>query len=91
MICVPFQITKVYELLNYSEHGTEVNGQLYSLDFTEYPEISRNRADDPNGFYKNIRDVLDKKRGVQRIQYGLDENARYFASPNRPVWSNSNN
>lgn len=66
----------MYELLNYSEFGTEVNGQLYSLDFTDYPEMNKNRADDLNGFYKNVREVLDKKRGVQRIQYGLDENAK---------------
>lgn len=62
--------------MNYSEHGTEVNGQLYSLDFTEYPESDENRVNDTNGFYKNVRDVLDKKRGVERIHYGLNENAR---------------
>lgn len=65
-------------MLNYSEHGTEVNGQLYSLDFTEYPELNENRSKDVNGFYKNIRDILDKKRGVKRIQYEMDANARYF-------------
>lgn len=54
-----------------------MNGQLYSLDFTEYPELNDNRTNDINGFYKNIRDILDKKRGVNRIQYGLSENARY--------------
>lgn len=62
--------------MNYSEHGTEVNGQLYSLDFTEYKEINEHRLQDVNGFYKNIRDILDKKRGVQRIEYGLDKNAK---------------
>lgn len=72
------QVTKLYELLNYSEHGTEVNGQLYSLDFTEYPELNENRMRDTNGFYRNIQNIIDKKRGVKRIQYGLDENARYF-------------
>lgn len=69
-------MTKVYELLNYSEHGTEVNGQLYSLDFTEYKEINENRLQDVNGFYRNVRDILDRKRGVKRIEYGLDKNAR---------------
>lgn len=62
--------------MNYSEHGTEVNGQLYSLDFTEYQEVNENRLQDVNGFYKNIRDILDKKRGVKRIEYGPDKNAR---------------
>lgn len=66
----------MYELLNYSEHGTEVNGQIYSLDFTEYQEINENRLQDVNGFYKNVRDIIDKKRGVTRIEYGLSKNAR---------------
>lgn len=69
-------MTKVYELLNYSEHGTEVNGQLYSLDFTEHLEKNEHHNNDPKGFYKNFRDVLDKKRGVRQVHYGLDENAR---------------
>lgn len=76
MFCSKTKVTKVYELLNYSEHGTEVNGQLYSLDFTEYQEVNENRLQDVNGFYKNIRDILDKKRGVKRIEYGPDKNAR---------------
>lgn len=70
-------MSKVYELLNYSEFGTEVNGQLYSLDFTEYKEINEVRLQDVNGFYKNVRNIIDKKRGVKRIEYGLDKNARY--------------
>lgn len=70
------QVSKVYELLNYSEHGTEVNGQFYSLDFTEHIEINEVRSQDANGFYKNVRDIIDKKRGVKRIEYGFDKNAR---------------
>lgn len=69
-------MTKSYELLNYSEHGTEINGQLYSLDLTEYKEINEHRLKDVNGFYKNVRDIIDKKRGVERIEYGLDKNAK---------------
>lgn len=71
------QVTKVYELLNYSEFGSEVNGQLYSCDFTEYPQLNENRIQDVNGFYENIRNILDKKRGVQRIDHKPDPNARY--------------
>lgn len=70
------QVTKVYELLNYSEFGSEVNGQLYSCDFTEYPQLNENRIQDVNGFYENIRNILDKKRGVQRIDYKPDQNTR---------------
>lgn len=71
-----WQVAKVYELLNYSEFGSEVNGQLYSCDFTEYPQLNENRIQDVNGFYENIRNILDKKRGVQRIEYKPDQNAR---------------
>ena len=63
----------MYELLNYSEFGTEVNGQLYSCDFTEYPQLSENRLEDANGFYENFRSIIDKKRGVHRIEYKMDE------------------
>lgn len=70
------QVTKVYELLNYSEFGSEVNGQLYSCDFTEYPQLNENRLQDVNGFYENIRNILDKKRGVHRIDYKPDPNAK---------------
>lgn len=66
----------MYELLNYSEFGSEVNGQLYSCDFTEYPQLNENRIQDVNGFYENIRNILDKKRGVQRVDYKPDQNAR---------------
>lgn len=30
------QVSRHFELLNYSEHGTEVNGQLFSCDLTEH-------------------------------------------------------
>uniref|UniRef100_A0A1Q3F1W2 PHD finger protein 12 n=1 Tax=Culex tarsalis TaxID=7177 RepID=A0A1Q3F1W2_CULTA len=29
------EVTKMFELLNYSEHGSTVNGQLFSCDFTK--------------------------------------------------------
>lgn len=69
------QATQVYELLNYSEYGTEVNGQLFSCDFTEHPQLSEHRLADPHKLYKNIQQILDKKRGVTRIEYKIDENA----------------
>lgn len=73
---MPFlQVTQAYELLNYSEHGTEVNGQLYSCDFTEHPYLTEHRQADPNGIYKIVQDIIDKRRGVTRIEYKCDENA----------------
>lgn len=82
------QITDSFELLNYSEFGTEVNGQLFSCDLTEHPltpaapfkpAAVRNPADDPKAFYANIRDIVDKRRGIQReeTQKRLGATARY--------------
>uniref|UniRef100_A0A6M2DQJ2 PHD finger protein 12 n=1 Tax=Xenopsylla cheopis TaxID=163159 RepID=A0A6M2DQJ2_XENCH len=34
------EVTRHFELLNYSEHGTEVNGQLFSCDLSERKEAS---------------------------------------------------
>ncbi|XP_046385896.1 PHD finger protein 12 [Ischnura elegans] len=34
------EITKHYELINYSEHGTTVDNVLYSCDFSEKPPVS---------------------------------------------------
>ncbi|GAB0100678.1 PHD finger protein 12 [Sergentomyia squamirostris] len=105
------EVTQQFELLNYSEFGTEVNGQMYSLDFTEYPQEKEDR-----GFNKQIaleapqeekpkkskkrkkpkkepekaeakeqqpptdedienlvRGVIDKKRGIKRIQLKVDD------------------
>lgn len=30
------QVTQMFELINYSEYGTEVNGQLYGCDFSDH-------------------------------------------------------
>lgn len=53
---LPFQITKQYELLNYSEHGTVVNNVLYSLDVTE--KTYGEQADPP----QDITDIKDMVR-----------------------------
>lgn len=72
-------MTKSFELLNYSEFGTEVNGQLYSCDFTEYPQTpAKPPIEDPKEFYKNIRMIIDRRRGVKRPYYRIDENAKYL-------------
>lgn len=75
------QVTGSYELLNYSEFGTEVNGQLFSCDLTEHaatpaapfkkPAAIRTPSDDPKSFYANIRQIVDKRRGIRRQE--LDE------------------
>lgn len=68
--------TNNFELLNYSEYGTEVNGQLYSCDFTEHEPTPSRIVNDPKCFYENVRNILDKRRGVVREHYEVDGNAR---------------
>lgn len=70
--------TKTYELINYSEYGTEVNGQLYSCDFTEPPPTpaKKLKAEDVE-LQRKVQAILDKRRGIQRHYYVLDNTARY--------------
>lgn len=62
------EFTKSYELINYSEFGTEVNGQLYTCDLTEYTPThagKRMRPDDAE-LKRRVDDLLDKRRHIQR-------------------------
>ncbi|XP_030568790.1 PHD finger protein 12 isoform X1 [Drosophila novamexicana] len=62
------EFTKSYELINYSEFGTEVNGQLYTCDLTEYAPThagKRMRPDDAE-LKRRVDDLLDKRRHIQR-------------------------
>lgn len=79
--CIYFgQATKTYELLNYSEFGSEVNGQLYSCDFTEHPPMSDHRAVDPNSIYDIVQKLIDQRRKATRLNYKGDENAVWVSS-----------
>ncbi|KAH8394323.1 hypothetical protein KR215_002092 [Drosophila sulfurigaster] len=62
------EFSKSFELINYSEFGTEVNGQLYTCDLTEYAPThggKRMRADDAE-LKRRVDDLLDKRRNIQR-------------------------
>lgn len=62
------EFSKSYELINYSEFGTEVNGQLYTCDLTEYTPThagKRMRPDDAE-LKRRVDDLLDKRRHIQR-------------------------
>lgn len=62
------EATKTFELLNYSEHGTEVNGHLYSLNFfTPAPVRPKKIKVD---VFEMVTEVIDKKRGIKRMKYG---------------------
>lgn len=63
-------------MLNYSEFGTEVNGQLFSCDFTDHPPtpatVFKQPTDDPQAFYTNVREIIDKRRGIIRNDLKFD-------------------
>lgn len=86
-IYLNFQCTKHYELINYSEFGTQVNNVLYSCDFSD-KSVARVPAEEPIvpvkvvtgrggasaktedqkglNMLANVREIVDKKRKVQR-------------------------
>lgn len=69
------EITKQYELLNYSEFGTEVNGQIYSCDFTEHPPELTETPTSPLkekrvAIQSKIKNMLDAKK---KIREGIDK------------------
>lgn len=60
--------TKSFELLNYSDHGTEVNGQLYSLNLKAKTDTLKNGRCNKLG--EMVAEIIDKKRNLKRIKYG---------------------
>lgn len=70
--------SKTYELINYSEFGTEVNGQLYSCDFTEPgPTPAKKLRNEDVELQRKVQAILDRRRGLQRQHYVIDRNARF--------------
>jgi len=62
------EFSKSYELINYSEFGTEVNGQLYACDLTDRMPThagKRMRPDDAE-LKRRVDDLLDKRRHIHR-------------------------
>lgn len=64
-----FQSTKHYELINYSEYGTQVNNVMYSCDFSEK---SSKKEEKPPQLITNVREIIDKKRKAQRPIKNMD-------------------
>ncbi|XP_070504557.1 PHD finger protein 12 [Chironomus tepperi] len=69
------EITKQYELLNYSEFGTDVNGQIFSCDFTEHPtDISDSHSSPLKekrvAIQSKIKNMIDAKK---KIREGIDK------------------
>lgn len=75
--------TKTYELINYSEHGTEVNGQLYSCDFTERePTPAKKLKNEDIELQKKVQAILDKRRGIQRHYFVINNSSRFVSKYN---------
>lgn len=53
----PFQNTKHYELLNYSEHGTTVDNVLYSCDFSEKASPTP-----PSGLVAKVQGIIRESK-----------------------------
>lgn len=69
------EVTKQFELLNYSDFGSEVNGQLYCCDFTEHPndvcELPASPLKDKRiAIQSKIKNMLDAKK---KIREGIDK------------------
>lgn len=73
----------MYELINYSEFGTVVNGQRYSCDFTNYvnhkeyskdtqlcSSVKKSKKDDSDDFNKDRK--FDKQKIRQEINSLID-------------------
>lgn len=70
-------VTKQFEMLNYSEFGTEVNGQLFSCDFTEHPngicESPTSPLKDKRvAIQSKIKNMLDAKK---KIREGIEKSS----------------
>ncbi|KAJ6635399.1 PHD finger protein 12 [Pseudolycoriella hygida] len=78
-------VTRTYELLNYSEFGTEVNGQWYTCDFTERPSspprAGQCKDKDPKTLYEAVRSIIDKRRNIVREEVKTDEKSRISLPP----------
>lgn len=54
------EMSRMYELLNYSEHGTTVDNVLYSCDFSE----KRSNTPQATGIVANVRKLMKKNKGA---------------------------
>lgn len=69
-------VTKQFEMINYSEFGTEVNGQVYCCDFTEHPKDVPDTPTSPLkdkrvAIQSKIKNMLDAKK---KIREGVEKN-----------------
>lgn len=62
--------TGLFELLNYSEHGSQVDGMLYSLKtIKRVPSKVNTFCEEEKSIYNNLQRILDKHRNLKREFY----------------------
>lgn len=67
------EVTKQFELLNYSEFGSEVNGVIYTCDFTEHsepiePPVATPPKEKRGAVQSKIKNLLDAKKKDQKMR-----------------------
>lgn len=72
-------MTKHYELLNYSEHGTTVDNVLYSCDFSEKPSVAMTTS----SLVQAVRHVIKRGQKRKRKQVEQEEAGREEVKPER--------
>lgn len=74
------QITKHFELLNYSEFGTEVNGQLFTCDFTEFHQNQFHESPSSQtkekrvAIQSKIKNMIDAKKKIRENMENVKSN-----------------
>ncbi|KAK6640697.1 hypothetical protein RUM44_012394 [Polyplax serrata] len=67
------EMTKHYELINYSEHGTLVDSVVYTTDFSDRktPRLDA-KIPEKNPLAKTVKEIIDKRRGINRVPKDAD-------------------
>lgn len=62
-----FQMTKHYELINYSEHGTVVDSVVYTTDYSDRktPRLDA-KIPEKNPLAKTVKEIIDRRRGIPK-------------------------
>lgn len=70
--------TGLFELINYSQHGSQVDGMLYNLKtIKRVPSKVNTFCDEEKGIYNNLQKILDKHRNLKREFFKNGENFKY--------------
>ncbi|XP_053670092.1 PHD finger protein 12 [Anopheles nili] len=69
------EVTRMFELINYSEFGTEVNGHLYACDFTDHTSERRHKSADQHSTRVNFL-AESKKSSSDGQENGTKQDSR---------------